>query len=236
MFPASRWGRAGGTETQLVIAWGKGGFETGSESSFNYLFLPVMTQSGTQHPKALTKKVFTLHKPKLSPWKKQLNIWLIVNPDNTLRNWFHTNPESLLKHISLKWPNKSIPCQLTWGDFRLSGLKMDSYLWDSCLENRWWNLITLLQLYSSHNGLQCSYQDPRSAVGHKSEAQLKVMVIQIKLACFLGVCFQTRLMMCHMRFYWSHLPPLKGQGQSTGSGKSQSLYNMGIEVVCPIHW
>lgn len=27
MFPASRKGRAGGTETQLVVAWGKGGFK-----------------------------------------------------------------------------------------------------------------------------------------------------------------------------------------------------------------
>lgn len=38
-----------------------------SESSFNYLFLPVMTHSGRQYPQARTRKVFTLHKLKRSP-------------------------------------------------------------------------------------------------------------------------------------------------------------------------
>lgn len=44
----------------------KGVLKTSSESSFNYLFLHVMTQSGGQYPKALTRKGFTLHKPKPS--------------------------------------------------------------------------------------------------------------------------------------------------------------------------
>lgn len=97
MFPASRWGRAGGTETQLVIAWGEGGFKTGSETSFNYLFRPVMTQSCRQYPEALSREVFTLHKPKPSPLN-QLIFFVLPWQASNRNGWFFTNPASLLQH------------------------------------------------------------------------------------------------------------------------------------------